>query len=169
MTAPTTGRLDVKRSAAALRDQLRRSWPGVRFSVRMARGSAHGWLRVTWQDGPTETQVRRIAGAFQSSRFSGMDDAYHDTGVTRYSCRGITTSRQRSHAATEALVDRINAEDPSCGARAEDGVVRGGDVSPAAAAGLGVVNPYDRDGESPVPVDLVAHQIFARTPMPLST
>lgn len=113
MTTNTTAprHLDTKATAAHLRKTLRAAFPGTRFSVRMDRGTAYGWLTVTWTDGPTDEAVSAITTRYESSRFSGMDDSYHTTANTlkiatncateavRPSCRGVSTIRQFSDAA----------------------------------------------------------------------
>lgn len=97
----------VKETAAALRKHLRAEFPGTNFSVRMSTGTGYGWLRVAWEDGPTDESVREIARTYESSRFDGMDDSYHVTGNTQWSCCGVNTSRTYSAevvAEAEALV-----------------------------------------------------------------
>ncbi|WP_394275167.1 LPD29 domain-containing protein [Luteococcus sp.] len=96
LTAPAAESASVKQTAAALRRHLRRTFPGVRFSVTMERGSAHGWISVEWTDGPRWEQVREITQQYESSRFDGMDDAYHATGITQWNCRGVSTQRRMS-------------------------------------------------------------------------
>lgn len=108
----------VKETAAELRTALRAAFPGVKFSVRMSRGTGHGWLSVSWTDGPTEPEVRAINNGFRSSYFDGQDDGYHRIEPTlyaredgtlyepRYSCRGINTSRHYSDQA-EAWAARV--------------------------------------------------------------
>lgn len=86
--------MNAKQTAAAVRTHLRNTFPGARPSVRMCTGSAHGWLTVSWTDGPTEAQVLDATAAFRSSEFDGSDDAYHATGNTGVTCRGVTTVRR---------------------------------------------------------------------------
>lgn len=74
----------VKETAAEVRKALRAAFPGVKFSVTMARGTAYGWMDCSWTDGPTADQVRPILAGFESSRFDGMDDAYHSVEPTMY-------------------------------------------------------------------------------------
>lgn len=103
---------DVKETAAAMRRALRDAFPGVNFSVRMSRGTGHGWLSVTYEDGPRLADVEPVAHGFQSSHFDGTDDAYHRIEPTlyaradgslyeiRWSCRGVNVSRHYSDEAT---------------------------------------------------------------------
>lgn len=162
--------LTVKETAAAMRRELREVFPGVRFSVRMTRGTGYGWLAVTWEDGPTRSEVEAVTRAFQSLAFDGMDDAYHSTGVTRYSCTGVNHSRVMGEAGAQWVADRINAQDPQAAAYVRQGhldhAVSGGQISPEAALRLDVRNHYLGSDEEPVPVDLAANQIFARSGHP---
>ncbi|NHA02116.1 hypothetical protein G5V59_27435 [Nocardioides sp. W3-2-3] len=96
----------TKETAAELRKALRAAYPGVRFSVRMARGSAHGWFDVNYVDGPPTEVVDQICHRFQSLDFDGRDDGYHPVEPTlyatedgglfepRYSCCGVATRRE---------------------------------------------------------------------------
>lgn len=93
---------DTKATAAAMRSALRNAFPGTKFSVRMDRGTAYGWITVSWEDGPTAKDVEAITYRFQSSRFSGSDDSYHSTGVTEWSCCGVGISRHISRDRMEA-------------------------------------------------------------------
>ena len=93
LTAPAavTERASVKDTAAALRRHLRNAFPGTRFSVTMERGSAYGWIHVSWTDGPRWAEVRSITEQYESSRFDGRDDGYHATGKSRWNCCGATS------------------------------------------------------------------------------
>lgn len=72
----------VKETAAALRGALRDAFPAVRFSVRMDRGSATGWLMVAWVDGPSEDAVGAVVRGFQSRTVDDQDDSWRLTGVS---------------------------------------------------------------------------------------
>lgn len=160
----------VKETAVAMRRELRDAFPGVRFSVRMSRGTGYGWLAVVWEDGPTRKEVEAITRGFQSLAFNGMDDAYHSTGVTRYSCSGVNHSRVMGEKGAQWVAEKINARDPQAGAYVREGYrahhVSGGEISPEAAERLDVRNHYLGSDAQPVPVDLAADQIFARVGYP---
>jgi Large polyvalent protein associated domain 29 len=70
-------KIDTRETAVMVRHALKAAWPEMRFSVRMARGTAYGWFDVSWEDGPTYRQVDDLVGLYQGSRFDGTDDAYH--------------------------------------------------------------------------------------------
>lgn len=59
-------------AAPNIRADLKRHFPGVRFSVRSERGS----IDVRWTDGPTEAQVSDITKRYQHGQFDGMTDYY---------------------------------------------------------------------------------------------
>lgn len=63
----------AKVGAANIRTELKRAFPGVKFSVRMSGGSA---IDVYWTDGPTKSQVETITGKYQYGNFNGMEDIY---------------------------------------------------------------------------------------------
>ena len=105
----TSTTYSTRETAAALRRTLAGEFPGVKFSVRMARGTAHGWLDVTWTDGPTYDDVRRIASRFESSRFDGQDDGYHRVTGSPYSCCGASCQRSYSTQAEAWAEDQITA------------------------------------------------------------
>jgi hypothetical protein len=72
----TTKDFTTKETAAALRRNLKVQWPGVKFSVRMASGTAYGWLRVSYEDGPQWQEVKAYTDAYTWASFNSMTDSY---------------------------------------------------------------------------------------------
>lgn len=66
--------------AKLLRRKLRETFPGVKFSVRCDRGTAYGWLQVSWVDGPRDSAVREVCNPWQGRQFNGMTDGYDERG-----------------------------------------------------------------------------------------
>lgn len=66
------------RAAANLREELRRTFPGVAFSVRSDSFSMGNSVDVGWELGPTTAEVDAIAGKYQHGHFDGMQDLYED-------------------------------------------------------------------------------------------
>lgn len=116
LTAPAavTERASVKDTAAALRRHLRNAFPGTRFSVTMERGSAYGWIHVSWTDGPRWAEVRPITERYESSRFDGRDDGYHATGNSRWNCCGVSTHRAMSAEIHDREGTKVWAVAPGC-------------------------------------------------------
>ena len=113
----------VKETAAAIRKALRAQFPGVQFSVRMSRGTAYGWLDVSYQDGPVSRDVDEITRAFQDQKFDGMDDSYHSVAPSTvlqdgemvelaYSCRGANSARRITPAGASWAAEQLNRIDP---------------------------------------------------------
>ena len=162
--------LTVKETAAQIRRAVRAAFPGVAFSVRMATGSAYGWVHVSWADGPRHLQVREVVAPFESSRFDGMDDTYHSVpqdGPVRYSCRGVSTSRADGPQGLTHAVEVMRAAGADVelvttprGRLEVHGVVPG----PIAAV-LGVANVWGGTPAQPADVEasFAAAQIIGRT------
>ncbi|RYZ93150.1 MAG: hypothetical protein EOP06_02015 [Proteobacteria bacterium] len=58
--------------AKNIRLMLKKTFPGVKFSVRKD-GSA---IYVSWTDGPQDSSVDACVGSFKGGSFNGMDDIY---------------------------------------------------------------------------------------------
>lgn len=67
-------RLDATETAKLVRAQLKRHWPGVKFSVRTDRYSMGASVNVTWTDGPPSKAVDKVAGIYSGADFDGMVD-----------------------------------------------------------------------------------------------
>lgn len=105
----TTRDVTLDETLRLLRGELAREFPGVRFSIRRARGTAYGYVDVSWNDGPTDAAVSEITRMYEGTRFDGMTDsessvrhvAADHTGTPyaiRYGTRGILTQRRVSDA-----------------------------------------------------------------------
>jgi hypothetical protein len=69
--------IDTKEAAVLLRAELKRRWPGVKFSVRFECYSMGSHITVRWNDGPAERHVDEMAAAYSGSRFESMDDSHY--------------------------------------------------------------------------------------------
>lgn len=120
-----TTHIPTKDVAALLRKELRAAFPGVKFSVRCATGTAAAWINVTYDDGPTSLQVDAITRKFQGRTFNSQTDSYDDNGTALiagdrdelptevwYSCDGIITTRNYT-AAGHLAAQRVIREDSS--------------------------------------------------------
>jgi hypothetical protein len=65
----------VVTGAANVRIELKRNFPGIKFSVKSEhRGSSS--INIGWTDGPTTEQVEKVTGKYQEGNFNGMEDIY---------------------------------------------------------------------------------------------
>ncbi len=60
-------------AAENIKRALKKAFPEHRFSVRTSRG---GSVNVCWELGPTEADVRAVAGGHTLGHFDGMTDSY---------------------------------------------------------------------------------------------
>lgn len=67
-----------KLAAKNIRTELKRAFPGIKFSVRKWH---HGSVSVTWRDGPTTKQVEAITNNYLAGSFNSMEDMY-ETAVS---------------------------------------------------------------------------------------
>lgn len=63
-------------AAKNLRTQLKKAFPGVKFSVTTDRFSGGDALRVSWTDGPAVDRVSVIASQYKAGHFDGYSDCY---------------------------------------------------------------------------------------------
>lgn len=77
---PDDGKLSTwARAAANIRQELRRAFPGVKFTVRSDSFSMGNSVNVGWDLGPTTREVDALLGKYQYGHFDGMEDIYrHD-------------------------------------------------------------------------------------------
>ncbi len=76
------------RGAANLKTLLAMTFPGVDFTVRSESYSGGSSIRVGWELGPTEKEVKAITGLFEQRSFDGMTDSEsqneHNAGYYRW-------------------------------------------------------------------------------------
>lgn len=66
--------IDTAEQAKLIRAALKREFPGQKFSVRIDRYAGGSSVRVSWTDGPTESQVEAVAKVYEGGGFDGMID-----------------------------------------------------------------------------------------------
>lgn len=66
-------------TAAAIREELKKNFSGVKFSVTSESFAGGDSCHISWTDGPTRTEVEAITGKYQYGSFDGMTDCYNYT------------------------------------------------------------------------------------------
>jgi len=61
-------------TAKLVRVALKAAFPGQKFSVRSSTYSMGASIDVSWVDGPTEAEVKRITGYYEGSWFNSSED-----------------------------------------------------------------------------------------------
>lgn len=67
-------------AARNIRIELKRAFPGVKFSVTSEAYSMGNSIDISWTDGPTTKQVEAISNKYESGNFDGMTDCYNYEG-----------------------------------------------------------------------------------------
>ncbi|MBB4861509.1 hypothetical protein HNP46_000320 [Pseudomonas nitritireducens] len=101
---------DPKAATKNLRIELRRAYPGIKFSVRSSSGST----TIRWTDGPTGDEVNALVGRYEIGRFDGMQDLA-TTEETPFSkvfggIKYLFTSRMHSDALVERGISAVFEE-----------------------------------------------------------
>ena len=68
-------------ASSAIKEELKKTFPSVKFSVRSESFSMGNSVNVSWTDGPTKKEVDNIIDKYQYGHFNGMDDIYESTNV----------------------------------------------------------------------------------------
>lgn len=63
-------------TAAAIREELKKTFKGFKFSVTSESFAGGDAVRISWQNGPTTAEVQKITGRYQMGHFNGMEDIY---------------------------------------------------------------------------------------------
>jgi Large polyvalent protein associated domain 30/Large polyvalent protein associated domain 29 len=66
----------ARQAAANIRAELKKAFPGVKFSVRSKVFSGGDSIDVSWTDGPITSAVESIAKKYSGGSFNGMEDLY---------------------------------------------------------------------------------------------
>jgi len=73
MTTETTY-ISTKDTAKLVRAALKKSFPGVKFSVKSKTYSGGSSIDIHWTDGPRSPDVEKVAKRFEGADFDGMID-----------------------------------------------------------------------------------------------
>ncbi len=73
--------LSCSETAKIVRDQLKKQFPAIKFSVRSKTYSGGASISINWTDGPLADKVKAIAEKFEGASFDGMIDlkSYNDS------------------------------------------------------------------------------------------
>jgi hypothetical protein len=72
----TGKKTDHALGAANIRRELKKAFPGIRFSVKSESFTGGNSIDISWTDGPTGKQVEEITDRYQKGSFDGMEDLY---------------------------------------------------------------------------------------------
>jgi Large polyvalent protein associated domain 29 len=104
--------ISVAETAKLIRVELKKSFPGIKFSVRSSSYAGGASVSVSWTDGPARQQVEKVVKIFEGSTFDGMIDlkSYHESMFNGEEVRFGADSVSCSRTMTRAYVDAIVAQ-----------------------------------------------------------
>jgi hypothetical protein len=99
-------------AAKNIRIELRRAFPGVKFTVNTKQYSGGNSINVRWIDGPTTAQVDDIIKAYSAGHFDGMTDCYEYRGDRAFteafgSAKYVFSERDYSDKMLERVIGRV--------------------------------------------------------------
>jgi Large polyvalent protein associated domain 29 len=97
---------EVTMCAKDIRAELKREMPKVKFSVKSQSYSMGNSVRISWELGPTERQVKKYVDKYEAGSFDGMTDSYTYTPKqfrTQYSAKYVQCSRHIPSALFETM------------------------------------------------------------------
>jgi hypothetical protein len=66
-------------TAKAIREELKKAFPKIKFSVKSESFSMGNSVHINWFDGLTTKEVESITNKYQYGHFNGMEDIYENT------------------------------------------------------------------------------------------
>lgn len=117
--------VNVAETAKLVRQALKESFPGVKFSVRSDSYSGGASIRVRYEDGPAAKLVEAVAKQFEGGYFDGMIDykgsVYHqmDGQPVKFGADFIFVNRDHSDAQIARAIEFVAAK---YGERVVDGL-----------------------------------------------
>lgn len=96
-------------AAKNIRIELKRAFPGVKFSVKTERFSMGDAARVSWEDGPNSAQVEEIISKYEAGSFDGSTDCYnYDRSVFKEifgDAKYVSASRKYSDSLVASAIE----------------------------------------------------------------
>lgn len=66
--------ISIPETAKLIRRALKEAFPGVKFGVTSKSYSGGGTVNVSWWDGPTANEVKKVTWKFEGATFDGQTD-----------------------------------------------------------------------------------------------
>jgi hypothetical protein len=108
--------IDTAEVAKIIRTELKKNFPGIKFSVKSSRYSGGSSINVKYSDGPALDAVKSVIGHFHGASFDGMQDLkeYHvseyNGEAVRFGNDFLFIDREYSRAFCEGVKAHMLAE-----------------------------------------------------------
>lgn len=109
--------------AAAIREELKKEMPSFKFSVRSESFAGGDAVRVSWENGPTVSQVDEITNKYAYGRFDSMEDlSYSEHNDDLPQAKYVTTYREFNEELSEAVKNELLRLRPDLDHRGHDNI-----------------------------------------------
>ena len=100
-------------TAKAIREELKKAFPNVSFSVRSSSFSMGDDVKIKWTNGPTTEQIENITKKYEYGTFDGMTDLYeidnkrNDIPQVKYIITSRTITEDIKEKTAQEIADRF--------------------------------------------------------------
>ena len=100
-------------TAKAIREELKKAFPNVSFSVKSFSFSMGDDVRIEWTNGPTTEQIENITKKYEYGTFDGMTDLYeidnkrNDIPQVKYIITSRTITEDIKEKTAQEIADRF--------------------------------------------------------------
>lgn len=109
--------LTAAETARLIRAQLKREFPGVKFSVRSKSYSMGASINVSWTDGPSKPRVEQVTSGFEGGGFDGMIDLAYSVSSWLLPDGSATWARSPGTEGSMGMHQAYDYPPPTPGAR----------------------------------------------------
>lgn len=96
-------------TAKAVRTELKKAFPTVKFSVTSDTFSMGDAVRISYTDGPFTKKVEAAVKKYQYGHFNSMEDMYENSNTIEGlpQVKFVTVSREKSDAVKAQLLEEV--------------------------------------------------------------
>jgi glyceraldehyde-3-phosphate dehydrogenase/erythrose-4-phosphate dehydrogenase len=102
---------EAAKAAKLIREELKKAFPGMKFSVTSDNFSMGDAVRISYQDGPKSDKVEAIVKKYQYGNFNGMEDIYEISNSIEglFQVKFVTISRRASEEVKAQIRQEIES------------------------------------------------------------
>lgn len=99
----------VAKAAKAIKAELKKAYPGVKFSVTSENFSMGNAVRIYYTDGPISSNIQKLVSKYQYGSFNGMEDIYEYDNVNKdiSQAKYVTTERRMSESTKAIIIESL--------------------------------------------------------------
>ena len=103
-------------AAKAIKNELKKQFPGIKFSVRSDNFAGGNSVDIEWMDGPTVEEVEQITDKYQYGHFDGMVDMYEYSNMRKDipQAKYVMTDRRMSNFIRSQIAEYLRQNFAGC-------------------------------------------------------